>query len=109
MGKALVTHWGAAGIAVAGPRGGGVGAGTRGAGLGKDTFGVTVEAGFALLTVVSLSVALTDQAHSRLWVAVGGVIVTLTRSTAGAAEVKETWVAVVTLLSVHSRLAHTRP
>lgn len=48
-------------------------------------------------------------ALTRLWVAVGGVIVTLTRSTAGAAEVKETWVAVVTLLSIHSRLAHTRP
>lgn len=49
------------------------------------------------------------QRLTRLWVAVGGVIVTLTRSTAGAAEVKETWVAVVALLSVHSRLAHTRP
>lgn len=49
---------------VAGPRGGGVGAGTRCAALGKDTSGPAVEAGFTLLTVTSLSVALTVQTHT---------------------------------------------
>lgn len=49
---------------VAGPRGSGVGAGTRCAALCKDTSGAAVEAGFTLLTVVSVSVALTVQTHS---------------------------------------------
>lgn len=44
-----------------------------------------------------------------LWVAVVGVVVTLTGPTASAAEVEETRVAFITLGSVHSRLARTYP
>ncbi len=44
-----------------------------------------------------------------LWMAVVGAVVTLAGSTASAAEVEETWVAFITLGSIHSRLARTYP
>lgn len=44
-----------------------------------------------------------------LRVAVVGVVVTLTGPTASAAEVEETWVAFIALVSIHSCLAHTYP
>lgn len=44
-----------------------------------------------------------------LWVAVAGVVVTLTGATPGAAEVEEARVAFVTLGSVHAALTFTDP
>lgn len=41
--------------------------------------------------------------------AVAGVVVTLAGPAASTAEVEETWMALITLGSVHSRLAHTYP
>lgn len=108
-GKALVTHWGATRISVTGAGGGGVGAGTRSTDFGQGSSRAAVETRFTLLTVGSLGVALTVQTHSGLWMAVVGVVLTLARPTASAAEVEETWVAFITLGSIHSRLAHTYP
>lgn len=108
-GKALVTHWGATGITVTGAGGGGVGAGTRCTGFGQGSSRAAVESRLTLLTVGSLGVALTVQAHSGLWMAVAGVVVTLAGPAASAAEVEETRVAFITLGSINSCLAHTYP
>lgn len=109
VGKALVTYWRATGIGVTGAGGGGVGAGTRCAGFSQGSAGAAVGTRLALLAVGSLGVTLAVQTHSRLWMAVVGVVVTLAGPTAGAAEVEETRVALITFGPVHSRLAHTCP
>lgn len=92
-----------------GAGGAGVGAGTRCTGFGRGTPRAAVETRLALLTVGSLGVALTVQTHSGLWMAVVGVVVALAGPAASAAEVEETRVALITLGSIHSRLAHTYP
>lgn len=109
VGKALVTHGRAAGIAVTGAIGGGVGAGTRSTGFSQGGTRTAVETGLTLLTLGALGVPLTVQAASRLWVAVVGVVVALAGPAAGVAEVVETWVALVTLGPIHSCLTRARP
>lgn len=85
-----------------GARGGGVGAGARHTGFGQGCSGATVKTRLAVFTVGSLGVAFAVQTHSRLRMAVVGVVVTLAGPTARAAEVEETRVALITLGSIHS-------
>lgn len=108
-GKALVTLRGATGIGLTGAGGGGVGAGTWCTGFGQGSSRAAVETRLTLLTVESLGVALTVQTHSGLWMAVVGVVLTLAGLATSAAEAEETWVAFITLWSIHSCLAHTNP
>lgn len=107
--KALVTHCGATGIGATGAGGGGGGAGTRCTGSSQGSSGAAIEPGLTLFTVGTLGVVLTVQTHSRLWMAVAGVVVALAGPAASAAKVEETWVALITLGSIHSCLAHTYP
>lgn len=92
-----------------GAGGGGVGAWARCTGVGQGSSRAAVETRLTLLTVGSLGVALTVQTHSRLWMAVVGVVVTLAGPAASATEVEEARVAFVTFGSVHSCLAHAYP
>lgn len=85
---------------------GGVGARAQGTGLGQGSSSAAVEARLTLLTVRSLGVTLTVQTHSRLWMAVVGVVIALAGSAASAAEVEETWMAFITLGSIDSCLTH---
>lgn len=102
LGKALVTYWRATLISVTGAIGGGVRAGAWHTGFGQGSSRTAVKTRLAVLAVQSVGVALAVQTHSGLRMAVVGVVVTLARPTASAAEVEETWVAVITLGSIHS-------
>lgn len=107
--QAAVANWRSTGVGVACPVGGGVGAGTGDTGFTWAAAGTTVKPRPALLTVGPLGVPFAVQTHTGLGVAVAGVVVALTGSTPGAAEVEKPRVAVVTFGSVHPGFANTRP